>query len=68
MTWAKLTPSRKERERALRKERTKSLRLMRQEQRRAEQDANDAKSTACWKWDRALNGRQFETLIMKDGR
>jgi hypothetical protein len=41
---------------------------MKQEQYRAEQDAKEAKMDACWKWDRALNGRQFETLIMKGER
>jgi hypothetical protein len=68
MAWRTLTPEQREHKKLQQRQRRKYLRTMKQEQYRAEQDAKEAKMDACWKWDRALNGRQFETLVMKGER
>jgi hypothetical protein len=44
---------------------TEAARAARLEAERAVQAARDYKKTPDYLWDRALNGRQFETLIMK---
>jgi hypothetical protein len=44
---------------------TEAARAARLEAERAAQAARDYLKTPDYLWDRALNGRQFETLVMK---
>ena len=68
MTWAKLSPAQKEHESFIRKQKTNAVREKRLAAERASQAAKDYKKTPDYLWDRALNGRQFETLVMKVAR
>lgn len=63
-----LSPAQREHKAYMQREKRKTERSAKQEAYRARQESIKPKEDDCWKWDRALNGRQYETMIMKGDR
>lgn len=60
MAWKDLSPAQRERAIVMRR-----FRKEKQEAANMHRIILESKRPACWKWDKALKGRQFETLIFK---